>query len=104
MGDRANVRVIDADSEVFLYTHWSGAELPKTVKSALAKRLRWSDGQYLARIIFCEMVKGAASEETGYGITSVCGDGQGQIIIVDVDDQTVTDYENKTVSFTEYTT
>ena len=85
MGDRANVFVQDYDRTkgVFLYTHWTGTGLPETVRTALAKRKRWDDGQYLARIIFCEMVKGRETEETGFGITATCGDGGRRVLIVD---------------------
>lgn len=89
MGDRANVLIKDHGSSVYLYTHWSGTELPQTVAKALARNERWDDGQYLARIIFCEMVKGQESEPTGYGISSVCGDGDDRIVTVDVDTQYV---------------
>src|SRR5205809_5145857 len=88
MGDRANVQLIDGKSEVFLYTHWGGTRLPQVVQIALARRQRWDDGQYLARIIFSEMVDGDKGE-TGYGISSVVGDGDDRIITVNVDRQTV---------------
>jgi hypothetical protein len=69
MGDRRNVIINDsAGAGVALYSHWGGTELPEVVKRALAKRWRWDDSAYLARIIFCEMVKGSEAEETGFGI------------------------------------
>jgi hypothetical protein len=55
MGDRANVKVVDFDSTVFLYTHLSGSELPTVLQAALKRgRERCDDGQYLIRIIFCD--------------------------------------------------
>ena len=89
MGDRANVKVVDGASTVFLYTHWGGSELPETLQRVLARRLRWDDGQYLSRIIFCEMVKGHEDGETGFGISSNCGDGDERILTVDVRKQKV---------------
>jgi hypothetical protein len=102
MGDRANVQVKDGESNVFLYTHWSGSELPKTLKTALIRgKERWTDGQYLARIIFCEMVRDDIDDMTGYGISSVVGDGGDRIIVVNVDEQTIK-INGKTVTFGEY--
>lgn len=103
MGDRANVKVVERDSTVFLYTHWSGSALPGTVQAALKRgERRWNDGQYLARIIFCEMMDGREDELTGYGITSVAYDGDDRIITVNLDGQFVQVGGGKRKSFTEY--
>jgi hypothetical protein len=88
MGDRANVKVVDVPSTVYLYTHWAGTELPATLERALARKARWDDGQYLARIIFQEMLSGDESE-LGYGISSTVGDGDDRILVVDVGRQVV---------------
>ena len=66
MGDRAQVLI--KDTGVYLYTHWNGSLLKEHVKTALSRKQRWDDPEYLARIIFCEMVKGKEDKETGYGI------------------------------------
>lgn len=93
MGDRGNIIVKDRDSTVYLYSHWTGSDLPDVLKSALKRgKSRWNDGQYLARIIFCEMVKGSEMDETGFGISSTIGDG-GTDLVVDVGNQTVEDEE-----------
>jgi hypothetical protein len=91
MGDRANVLVKDGDSRVYLYTHWNGWFLPDTLQAALRRgRDRWIDGQYLARIIFCEMVKETEMETTGYGIFSDIRDNGHDILSVDSATGTVT--------------
>ena len=100
MGDRANVKVEDGDSTVFLYTHWDGSGLPIILKNALLKKERWDDGQYLARIIFQEMI-GSDESTTGYGISSVIGDGDNRILIVNIETQTVS-VKDKQWPFTEY--
>jgi hypothetical protein len=88
MGDRGNIIVKDGESTVYLYTHWSGSDLPDVVAAALERgKDRWDDGSYLARILFCEMVKGNEMDTTGFGISSVMCDG-GTDITVNVDDQT----------------
>lgn len=84
MGDRANVYVKDGDTGVYLYTHWSGYELPETVRTALARcEGRESDGPYLARIVFCEMVKGDEEGTTGYGISTRLCDNEHPIVVLD---------------------
>ncbi len=103
MGDRANVRVKSQASDVFLYTHWGGYALPETVRKALSLRERWSDDSYLARIIFCSMVRGDDAEATtGFGISSTIGDGEDQLITVDVEAQTVKVNAQAPVSFKDY--
>lgn len=89
MGDRANVVVVQHGGKkgartggVFLYTHWGGSELGRTLRDALARAggkgraategNRWDDEPYLVRIIFSEMLFGrdaAASHENLAGLT-----------------------------------
>jgi hypothetical protein len=89
MGDRANVKIVEGKSKVFLYTHWRGTNLPLILQEALQRGERWDDGPYLARIIFCKMVEGAEKDTTGYGISSTVGDGDHRIATVNIDKQTV---------------
>ena len=103
MGDRANVHVRhdDLDSGVYLYTHWRGSELPRILRDALARKERWNDCQYLTRIIFCNMIEGEEDGSTGFGISSIIGDGDSRILWVDSSSQTVT-RNSKTWTFREY--
>ncbi len=90
MGDRANVYIKeDQEHGVYLYTHWGGSELPEMTRTALNRHQRWDDSAYLARIIFCEMIKGREAEETGFGISTRMPDNEHPIIVVDVPAQTV---------------
>ncbi len=103
MSDKANIRVISNnpnDYGVYLYTYWNGAELPRDLQNALLKRDRWDDGQYLGRIIFCEMIKDC-SDAIGYGISSYLEGGSRRILIVNPDTQTV-QVKDKIWTFTEY--
>jgi hypothetical protein len=91
MGDRGNVYVMDGEVGVYLYSHWTGSELPGIVATALASpagRNRWTDGQYLARIIFDHMT-GGERRETGFGISARLGDNEHPIIVVDPQHQRV---------------
>jgi hypothetical protein len=95
MGDRGNIAVLqhgdskDAPEQVWFYTHWSGSEIEQTLRTALARRQRWSDESYLARIIFCELVKGSENEETGFGISTGLSDNEYPILVCDVPNQRV---------------
>jgi hypothetical protein len=89
MGDRGNVYFKQA--EVFLYTHWSGSDLSITVRDALKRgKDRWTDDQYLPRIVFCELIGAKKwTETTGFGISHKMGDGSGHVIVVDTHEETV---------------
>lgn len=105
MGTRSQVLIEDIG--IYLYQHWDGYDLHKKVKKALKNKWRWDDPEYLARIIFCEMVKEHEEEETGYGIgTSEHGDIE-FLVIVNCTNRTVTvkDLNNEkteTKSFEEF--
>jgi hypothetical protein len=90
MGDRANVKVLDGDKAIYLYTHWGGTELPSDVWLAMRRRQRWDDEAYLARIVFCQMVKGQEDGETGYGIsTHLCDNDGYPILVIDCEKQEI---------------
>lgn len=90
MGDRANVFIHDGDEPgVWLYTHWGGESLSSKVKRALARRVRWDDAPYLARIIFDSMTQDSTGDETGNGISAMMCDNEHPIIDVDTAAQTV---------------
>lgn len=87
MGDRAQVKI--EPTGVYLYTHWNGFELPLTVRGALAKRWRWNDPPYLARILFDAMTEGCHGEEIGHGIMAEQWHTNHSLIVVDTESQTV---------------
>lgn len=94
MGCRGQVKVVSEcvnHHDVYLYTHWGAEELPETVKRGLAKKWRWDDACYLARIIFDEIIGADGhGNETGHGICTTRHDDIECLIIVNVDKQTVT--------------
>ncbi len=87
MGDRAQVHIVDEN--VWLYTHWDGSQLIETVRAALSKKWRWDDPEYLARIIFDEMVGKNQGKETGFGISSGGSGDVDLIVSVNCKQQTV---------------
>lgn len=93
MGDRGNIVIRQGKNtnmdDVWFYTHWSGCEIKDTVRKALSKEERWDDRAYLARIVFCELVKDDAGGLTGFGISTKIGDNEYDILVVDVPGQRV---------------
>lgn len=103
MGDRANVVMKRGAEKVCLYTHWNGTELPETLRAALIRgEDRWTDNQYLARIIFCEMVKGHEMKTTGFGISQEICDGEYRVLTVDTEAGTVSVNASRTLTFQEF--
>lgn len=91
MGDRAQIAIkTDKNGSVFLYSHWDGAEIfPKLKKSLLRGDERHNDPEYLARIIFDDLVNGSKGT-SGYGIsTSRHTDIEHLIPVVDCDTQEI---------------
>jgi hypothetical protein len=102
MGDRANIEVRDGKDSVYLYSHWTGSQMPEILRRALHRgEERWQQASYLTRIIFCEMVAGYEMELTGFGI-SVTEVWASKHLLVDVDSQTVTIDGYEPVSFKDY--
>ena len=101
MGDRG--QVFFEDMGLCFYTHWGGGDLPKVLKSALIRgQARWFDSTYLARIIFCEMVKGQEMDLLGYGIGTQRYEWvDNEDIVVNVEEQRVT-IGNLSWKFDEY--
>lgn len=86
MGARSNIVVQDTDgSRVWLYGHWMGEDAIRITRSVLDIGYRNNDAPYLARMLFCEMVKdepeGAA---TGFGISARMGDNEYPVTVIDV--------------------
>ena len=63
-------------------------ELPGIVQEALRRgESRWDDSSYLARIVFCDMVKGHEAELTGFGIAATIQDNSHLLIVLDTGKQ-----------------
>ena len=99
------ILIKDGMEKVSLYTHFNGEKLPEDLKKALLKDdYRWTDFQYLTRIIFCEMLKHEDIDgTTDLGITQHPTDRIEDIITVDIDNQTVRLGLKNKISFDEYT-
>jgi len=89
MGARTQVYI--KDTKVYLYSHWGSQTIREAVAKALSKKWRWTDPEYLARIIFDEMTKGQHNTETGFGISIQQH--------LDIDNLVTVDCKNKKVIF-----
>lgn len=91
MGDRANVYMQErGGGGVYFYTHWGGSDLAADVQKSLTRgRERWTDGPYLGRVIFADLIDGQEKDLTGYGISASIGDNEHAIIVVDAEGQRV---------------
>ncbi len=92
MGDRANVYVQTGSyapgEGVYLYSHWGGHDLFKTLQKALTPHERWDDHAYLTRIIAREMGLGQGGE-TGFGISTRQPDNEYRVFVIDCDKRRV---------------
>lgn len=96
MSDKGNIGVkLENGSEIWFYTHSNGSDVYKIVKNALARKTRWDNPSYLARIIFCEMIKDDIDGTTGFGISSEPCESDHTLLIVDCKEQVVR-FEDKT--------
>jgi len=94
MGDRGNIKLISEYGEpIYFYTHWTAYRLPEIVAKGLDNGIgRWSDEDYLNRIIFQALLEGDDSQ-LSYGIgTREAGDSW-RLVEVDHKKQEVTMYE-----------
>lgn len=90
MGDRANILVLDryrgADGHpgVFLYTHWLGSEI-RTIaaQGLLLGHSRWTDHDYLTRILADHLSAQMSDRTTGMGIGIGIGDNEHPIVVID---------------------
>ena len=87
MGDRG--QDLTKDEGIHLYTHWAASELGRHVQRAPARRLRWNDPEYLARILFDAMKGGDTDGETGYGIGSSKRGDIWRLITLDCENQKI---------------
>lgn len=91
MGDRANIAIeYENGQRIYFYGHWSGADYAQALRRALAKRWRWEDSAYLARIIWDEFCAAENhGQQTGFGIHPEICDNEHPILVVDVKHQRV---------------
>lgn len=96
MGDRGNIYIKQHNSElvgesgIYLYSHWGGCAMNRTLQTALGHKKRWDDESYLTRLIFCEMIKDEDyGEDVGFGISTYPGDNEHPLLAVDCKKQTI---------------
>lgn len=89
MGTRGQVCIRGEHGDVYLYRHYDAKKLLNEVHAALSHKIRWNDSDFLATIIFQEMVP--ADNEKGYNF-GICTHKHSDIdllLVVDCFDQVV---------------
>jgi len=85
MGDRSNIVIEntygEVPSRVYLYAHWSGESIIESAVHGLNSG-RATDSEYLARVVFENMVKDDLGSETGFGIAARLGDNEHPILVI----------------------
>lgn len=86
----AQIEVIGVFGSVYLYAE-NGKDMIPALYRALSRRKRWNDPDYLARIIFCQMVPEEDwDKSTGYGIGTEMYANIDIIIRVDTTNESLT--------------
>jgi hypothetical protein len=103
MGDRSNIILRSDGEQVVLYGHWMGTEYIPILQAALIRAgQRKDDFQYLARVVFCEMIKDDVMGTDGFGISQNTYDANYPDLCVDVDNQTVSFNNVNPVNLTDF--
>ena len=83
MGDRGIVKLVfENSSQICIYSHWEGSNLVSLVREAIAKKWRWDDPTYLARIIVDYVTKSGRDKEDSWGLATSENDCDGTVAIV----------------------
>lgn len=110
MSDRRQVVFtfpVEKDEEsrraIYLYSHWSGFELPQKVQSALGiAKSRWTDEPYFTRIMLTNILPPADPNDLlSWGIAPYYMDTEYDDVIICMGENTVS-IGNDTWSFEEY--
>lgn len=86
MGDRSNIVIENTygtPSRIYLYGHWAGERIAKSAVHGLNSG-RATDPDYLARVVFENMIVRSESlgTETGYGIAARLGDNEHPVLVI----------------------
>jgi hypothetical protein len=97
MGDRANFGFAQGEDTIYLYGHWAGYEMLKTLADALAvTKPRWNDVHYGTRWTISNIIGNDWASEYGWGLSvnTLC-DNEHSVPVVDFEAGTVSlqDYE-----------
>lgn len=95
MSTRAQVQLLCPHNKtsIFLYQHYDGDRLYNTVKKSIARsKPRWDDEEYLARIIFSDMIKDNLTDLDDYGISTAKHGDIEYLVVVNTLIHDVTEY------------
>lgn len=109
MGDRANIVIKSTDNaggDLVLYTHWNGYKTEDLLREGLAHAIkvgRITDHSYAQRILVDTFFRAHAdSYDDGTGAGLYVGQPYEPAVTVDLNAQTVVDFEGVSASFEDY--
>jgi hypothetical protein len=88
MGTRGQVHIKDTD--IYLYQHFDAYNLPEKIRKVIEEGKRLDDPEYLARIIFYEMIKDYKDQYAGFGIGSTQHDDIEYLVEINCAEEIVT--------------
>jgi hypothetical protein len=83
MGTRGQICVRGNHGDVYLYRHFDAKNLLNDVYVGLSYGQRWDDSEYLARMIFEQMISGNTDKVYGFGISVTKHSDIDLLLIVD---------------------
>ena len=89
MGTRGQVCVRGNHGDVYLYRHFDAQNLLNDVYVGLSYGQRWDDGDYIARMIFEQMISGNNDKVYSFGICTHQHSDIDLLVIVDCKKQEV---------------
>jgi len=88
--ESGQIEIIGPYGRVYLYTHTNSKDLINVMYQVLIRKVRWDDPDYLARMIFCEMIpKDKWNDEHGYGIGTQLYKNSNVLISIDTVHQSI---------------
>jgi len=89
MGTRGQVCVRGRHGDVYLYRHFDAKNILNDVYVGLSFKNRWDDGDYIARMIFEQMISDSNDKVYGFGICTHQHSDIDLLVIVDCNKQEV---------------
>lgn len=93
----SQAQVLIASNGVYLYQHRDGQNVFGSVCNSIKRAItanRDNDPDYLARIIFCDMIQGDERGTAGFGIGTEPFDDIKFFVVVDTDEKTIKQYHS----------
>jgi len=88
--DSTQIEIISEFGRIYLYDHNGADGIIQKLYNVLSKKVRWDDPDYLARMLFCEMIPFEFWEsDSGFGIGTVLYESTNVLVTLDFPKQRV---------------